>query len=66
MGACAPTTAHVSDGLLSIGYLAQRAKDYPQERFTSLSHHLNVEFFGEVWEAMTKRGAVGSSLPSRF
>ena len=39
--------------------IAQRAKDCPQERFTSLSHHLNVEFLGEVWETMNKRGAVG-------
>ncbi len=39
--------------------IAQRAKDYPRERFTALSHHLNAEVLRENWETLNKRGAVG-------
>lgn len=46
---------------MSIGLtrIAQRAKEDPQERFTALSHHLNVELLRESWETLNKRGAVG-------
>ena len=47
--------------MMSIGLtrIAQRAKEYPQERFTALLHHLNVELLGKIWETMNKSGAVG-------
>ncbi len=53
---------HTEEGFVvstGLSRIAQRAKDYPKERFTSLSHHLNAEFLCETWGALNKQGAVG-------
>ena len=39
--------------------IAEKAKESPQLRFTSLADTLNPEFLRETWEKLNRRGAAG-------